>query len=57
MKRTSLDALGSALWKAREYGVDTRFIELAGEVNTAMPVNVFGKLASVLNERSQAVCA
>ena len=24
-------------WKAREYGVATRFIELAGEINTAMP--------------------
>ena len=31
-------------WKAREYGVDTRFIELAGEVNRAMPDYVVGKV-------------
>lgn len=37
-------------WKAREYGVHTRFIELAGEVNTAMPEYVVGKLIDGLNE-------
>jgi len=42
-------------WKAREYGVNTRFIELAGEINTAMPDYVFGKLASALNERCKSV--
>ncbi|SDX00490.1 UDP-N-acetyl-D-glucosamine dehydrogenase [Ruegeria halocynthiae] len=42
-------------WKAREYGINTRFIELAGEVNTAMPEYVFGKLATSLNERCKAV--
>lgn len=38
-------------WKAREYGVHTRFIELAGEVNSAMPDYVMAKVASALNER------
>lgn len=42
-------------WKAREYGVNTRFIELAGEVNTAMPEYVFGKLTAALNARSKSV--
>ncbi|MDG1818365.1 MAG: nucleotide sugar dehydrogenase [Porticoccaceae bacterium] len=39
-------------WKAREYGLNTRFIELAGEVNTAMPEWVISKLSDALNERS-----
>ena len=39
-------------WKAREYGLNTRFIELAGEVNTAMPDWVISKLTDALNERS-----
>lgn len=39
-------------WKAREYGLNTRFIELAGEVNTAMPEWVISKLTDALNERS-----
>lgn len=38
-------------WKAREYGVHTRFIELAGEVNSAMPDYVMAKVAGALNER------
>ncbi len=38
-------------WKAREYDVATRFIELAGEVNTAMPAYVVGRLAEALNDR------
>jgi UDP-N-acetyl-D-glucosamine dehydrogenase len=38
-------------WKAREFGVHTRFIELAGEVNSAMPDYVMQKLASALNDR------
>ena len=42
-------------WKAKEYGVNTRFIELAGEVNTAMPAWVIGKVEGALNERGQAV--
>ena len=42
-------------WKARQYGVNTRFIELAGEVNAAMPEWVVGKVADALNDRSKAV--
>jgi UDP-N-acetyl-D-glucosamine dehydrogenase len=36
-------------WKAREYGVNTRFIELAGEVNNAMPQWVVSKVVHGLN--------
>ncbi len=42
-------------WKAREYGVNTRFIELAGEVNRKMPDFVFGKLVNALNDRRMSV--
>jgi UDP-N-acetyl-D-glucosamine dehydrogenase len=42
-------------WKAREYGLNTRFIELAGEVNTAMPEHVVLKVAEALNSESKAV--
>lgn len=42
-------------WKAREYGVHTRFIELAGEVNSAMPEWVVGKIADALNARSRSI--
>ncbi|HMS19155.1 nucleotide sugar dehydrogenase [uncultured Sphingorhabdus sp.] len=42
-------------WKAREYGVHTRFIELAGEINSGMPDYVVGKVALALNEREQAI--
>ena len=42
-------------WKAREYGVNTRFIELAGEINTAMPDYVISKVAHALNLRKQAI--
>ncbi|HEX7969828.1 MAG TPA: nucleotide sugar dehydrogenase, partial [Stellaceae bacterium] len=38
-------------WKAREYDISTRFIELAGEVNTRMPHYVIERLAGALNER------
>lgn len=37
-------------WKAREFGVHTRFIELAGEINRAMPEYVVRKVADALNE-------
>ena len=37
-------------WKAREYGVTTRFIELAGEINTAMPAFVVQRAMDALNE-------
>jgi UDP-N-acetyl-D-glucosamine dehydrogenase len=36
-------------WKAREYGQTTRFIELAGEINTAMPHYVIKRLTEALN--------
>jgi UDP-N-acetyl-D-glucosamine dehydrogenase len=38
-------------WKARQYGLHTRFIELAGEINSDMPHWVIGKLTDALNER------
>lgn len=40
-------------WKAREYGLATRFIELSGEVNRAMPDFVLAKTAAALNERGK----
>jgi UDP-N-acetyl-D-glucosamine dehydrogenase len=40
-------------WKAREFGQSTRFIELAGEINTAMPRYVIQKLTEALNEQSK----
>ena len=42
-------------WKAREFGVSTRFIELAGEINQGMPQWVFGKITDALNQRRKAV--
>jgi len=42
-------------WKAREYGVHTRFIELAGEVNSSMPDYVVAKVAAALNKVRKAV--
>ncbi len=44
-------------WKAREYGVSTRFIELAGEINSGMPEWVVQKLANALNERGKSLKA
>jgi UDP-N-acetyl-D-glucosamine dehydrogenase len=40
-------------WKAREYGQNTRFIELAGEVNTSMPLHVVHRVADALNSRKK----
>jgi UDP-N-acetyl-D-glucosamine dehydrogenase len=42
-------------WKAREYGQHTRFIELAGEINTAMPEYVVNRAAEALNARRKAI--
>ena len=42
-------------WKAREYGVHTRFIELAGEINSAMPQWVMQKLAGALNQHAKPI--
>ncbi len=39
-------------WKAREFNISTRFIELAGEVNTAMPQRIVEKTVEALSERS-----
>jgi len=42
-------------WKAREFGQNTRFIELAGEVNTSMPAYVVHRVADALNDRQKAI--
>jgi UDP-N-acetyl-D-glucosamine dehydrogenase len=42
-------------WKAREYGKHTRFIELAGEINTAMPDYVVNRVAEALNSQRMAL--
>jgi len=42
-------------WKAREYGQNTRFIELAGEINTRMPEHVVHRVADALNSQCKAV--
>ncbi|MEP1332285.1 MAG: nucleotide sugar dehydrogenase [Lentilitoribacter sp.] len=40
-------------WKAREYGMNTRFIELAAEINEAMPSYVVEKLVDALNDQEK----
>jgi UDP-N-acetyl-D-glucosamine dehydrogenase len=42
-------------WIAREFGLSTRFIELAGEINTGMPHYVITRLADALNDRSKPI--
>jgi UDP-N-acetyl-D-glucosamine dehydrogenase len=42
-------------WKAREYDFSTRFIELAGEVNTAMPYHVVDAISEALNKQKKAM--
>ncbi|NIP96032.1 MAG: nucleotide sugar dehydrogenase, partial [Akkermansiaceae bacterium] len=42
-------------WKAREYGVHTRFIELAGEINRSMPHYVVQRTMGALNDRCKSV--
>jgi UDP-N-acetyl-D-glucosamine dehydrogenase len=42
-------------WKAREYGVSTRFIELAGEINTSMPDFVVHRVMEALNHHGKSV--
>ena len=42
-------------WKAREYDFSTRFIELAGEINTAMPYHVVDSIAAALNDRKKSL--
>ena len=42
-------------WKARECGIETKFIELAGEVNRRMPEYIISKLQHALNERGKSI--
>jgi UDP-N-acetyl-D-glucosamine dehydrogenase len=42
-------------WKAREYGINTRFIELAGEINRSMPEYVVRRTADALNTKKKSV--
>ena len=42
-------------WRARQFELTTRFIELAGEVNLSMPAYVVERLADALNERGQSL--
>ena len=42
-------------WKARQYEVNTKFIELSGEVNTSMPEWVVGKVMDALNDQSKSL--
>jgi len=42
-------------WKAREYDFATRFIELAGEVNTAMPYHVVEAISGALNQHQKSL--
>jgi UDP-N-acetyl-D-glucosamine dehydrogenase len=42
-------------WKAREYGQHTRFIELAGEINTRMPEHVVHRVADALNSQQKSL--
>jgi len=42
-------------WVARKYGMSTRFIELAGEINTSMPSFVVAKVGDALNDRAKPV--
>jgi UDP-N-acetyl-D-glucosamine dehydrogenase len=42
-------------WKAREYGQHTRFIELAGEINTRMPEHVVHRVADALNSQQKSI--
>ena len=42
-------------WKAREYGMHTRFIELAGEINSSMPTYVVDKISDALNKQGKPI--
>jgi UDP-N-acetyl-D-glucosamine dehydrogenase len=39
-------------WKAREFDISTRFVELAGEINSAMPLHVVNRVAAALDEKT-----
>jgi UDP-N-acetyl-D-glucosamine dehydrogenase len=42
-------------WRARQYGMPTRFIELAGEINTSMPQYVVAKTIEALNDKAKSL--
>jgi UDP-N-acetyl-D-glucosamine dehydrogenase len=42
-------------WKAREFGLHTRFIELAGEINSSMPDYVISKITGALNDVKKSI--
>jgi UDP-N-acetyl-D-glucosamine dehydrogenase len=42
-------------WKAKEFDFSTRFIQLAGEINTAMPHYVVDRIAETLNDRAKSI--
>ncbi len=42
-------------WKAREYGMNTKFIELAGEINKSMPKYVIQKISEILNRNCMSI--
>lgn len=42
-------------WKARQYGLHTRFIELAGVINSEMPHWIMGKVTDALNDRARSI--
>ncbi len=42
-------------WKAKEYNINTRFIELAGEINTSMPNYVINKIIEALNSSGKSI--
>lgn len=42
-------------WKAREFGMHTRFVELAGEINTSMPDYVVARVTLALNDHSKSI--
>jgi UDP-N-acetyl-D-glucosamine dehydrogenase len=42
-------------WKAREYDFNTKFIELAGEINTSMPYYVLEKVVEALNDKGKSI--
>ncbi|MBN2376949.1 MAG: nucleotide sugar dehydrogenase [Sedimentisphaerales bacterium] len=43
-------------WKARQYDMPTRFIELAGQINVQMPYNVVARVMKALSDRKKALC-
>ena len=42
-------------WRAREFGLTDRFVELAGDINSAMPLHVANLVAAALNDRGRAI--